>query len=242
MPTIKEIKGEATKHYSSLHRQFLHETGFYITKLFLYTPLTPNQITIIWFIMQLAALPLVLKGTYWSILLGTILFQFAIIIDCVDGQVARFRKTSSLMGTYLDQFVHNITNPAFLLCLSIAVWKNTGTIWYLYAGIAGVLSFWHTRLLTLNPLWFREEHRALLGKYFDNFAMRKHFIWIYDSLKIEYPLNFLFFGVLLGFANIMVVAYAAMYFIDFVKRTIFQFKKVHDADREIGPGAKGGLW
>lgn len=242
MPTINEIRGEAKKHYSSLHRKLLHEAGFYITKLFLYTNLTPNQITIVWFFMQLAALPLVLKGTYWSILAGTALFQFATIIDCVDGQVARYRKTSSLMGTYLDQFVHNITNPAFFICLSIVVSRNTGIIWYLYVGASGVLCFWYTRLLALNPLWFQEGYRAILGKHFGNFAMRKHMVWIYDSLKIEYPFNLLFFGVLLGYANVMVLLYAVMFFIDFIKRTFFQFKRVHDVDKEIGPGAKGGLW
>lgn len=241
MPTIKEIKKQGSKEFSSFHRRLLHEVSYYLTWIFLHTPLTPNQITVFWALWQFASSFLLLQGDYWSVLLGTFLFQFGTFLDCVDGQVARFRKTTSLFGVYLDEVAHNVLNPLFLLFLSIGVWRQSGNQLYLLAGVIGILCFWYTRILAMNILWFHAEYRTTILKHFDSYSLRKRWVPLYDSLKIEYPFNLLFFGVLLGGAHIIVIVYAAFYAVDFLKRTAFQFIKMKGVDKELGPGAKGGL-
>ncbi|MDP3734752.1 MAG: CDP-alcohol phosphatidyltransferase family protein, partial [Nanoarchaeota archaeon] len=122
MPTITEIREKAGyKEYTSFHHRLIHEIGFYFTKVFFYLPFTPNQITVMWMLFQLASIAVPLKGTYWSILLGVFLFQFGYILDTIDGQIARLRNQRSLSGIYLDGLAHNLNNPIFFISLSIGV-------------------------------------------------------------------------------------------------------------------------
>jgi hypothetical protein len=37
--------------------------------------------------------------------------NFAMCLDCVDGNIARIKNQRSLFGVYLDRLAHNISNP-----------------------------------------------------------------------------------------------------------------------------------
>jgi len=120
--------------------------SIYITKLLLYTPITGNQLTILMLIAGVAAGTLFIFGNYWYSIAGALLHLAEEVLDCVDGEVARFRKTSSLLGRYLDLLTHDIVYPYIFVGISFGVYANSQDI---RAFIFGFLASLFTLLLGL---------------------------------------------------------------------------------------------
>ena len=90
-----------------------------LTRFFLKTPITPNQITLLSFIIGiLAAIGFAMEG-YFNSILGALLFQFSSTVDCSDGEVARLKFMESPFGKWLDITLDNI---AHLLIFSAITW------------------------------------------------------------------------------------------------------------------------
>ncbi len=64
--------------------------------------LSPNAITTISFVIGLLAAASFAGGSRWFLLLGAILLQLSLVIDCVDGEVARATRRFSTVGAWLD--------------------------------------------------------------------------------------------------------------------------------------------
>jgi len=63
---------------------------------------TPNQVTLISFAIGLYSAYSFAQGTFWNIFLGAVLLQLSIIVDCVDGELARYTRKFSQLGAWLD--------------------------------------------------------------------------------------------------------------------------------------------
>jgi len=63
------------------------------------TPITPNMVTVLSFLLNLFANYQILSG---ELGLAALFFFISFIMDCVDGQLARKRDTVSNVGIYLD--------------------------------------------------------------------------------------------------------------------------------------------
>jgi len=70
-------------------------------------------------------------------LLGTILLQLWYLLDHVDGQIARYRKTASLTGRFFDYVTHHIIHGAILFSIGICVFKITGKLFFILLGFIG---------------------------------------------------------------------------------------------------------
>ncbi len=73
-----------------------------LTALALRMRLTPNQISVFSLFVGLAAALCFATGTWGGLLAGALLMQASLIIDCVDGEVARFTRSFSDLGAWID--------------------------------------------------------------------------------------------------------------------------------------------
>ncbi len=64
--------------------------------------LSPNLVTVISFIVGIAAALSFAQGARWALILGALLLQLSLILDCVDGEVARATHRFSVIGAWLD--------------------------------------------------------------------------------------------------------------------------------------------
>lgn len=71
-------------------------------KVLILTPITPNQVTLVSTVVGLAGSLAMLKGTYDWIVWGLFTLQISILIDCMDGQLARAKKMTSEWGDIFD--------------------------------------------------------------------------------------------------------------------------------------------
>lgn len=88
--------------------------------------ITPNGLTWVSFLCKLAAVPLLLVGS-WPADLGVIvLFQLHTVLDCMDGSLARYRKRPSAMGAFLDKTTDMIGLLGIMTALGWRVHHDSG--------------------------------------------------------------------------------------------------------------------
>jgi phosphatidylglycerophosphate synthase len=63
---------------------------------------TPNQVTIVSMALAVLAAAAFATGERWGLVAGAILLQVAFTTDCVDGQLARYTRTFTKLGGWLD--------------------------------------------------------------------------------------------------------------------------------------------
>lgn len=112
LPKIEAL--ENVKKIVSVNRRLSDS----LTKIFLKTSITPNQITALSFISGLLALFFFSRGAYIPGIVGALFFQLSHILDNCDGEVARAKHLSSLWGSWFDIAVDGIIH--ILLFPSIA--------------------------------------------------------------------------------------------------------------------------
>ena len=98
-----------------------------LTRLFLRTALTPNQITVLSCLIGLFGAACFFQADYWGPVLGAFLLQLSAVIDCCDGEVARMKFLESRLGAWLDITLDTVVHIATFVGLGFAVWAQGGT-------------------------------------------------------------------------------------------------------------------
>jgi len=101
------------------------------------TPVTPNQVTLVGAGIGLLGALFIARGGYWPQLAGCLLFLFCIIIDGVDGEIARLKLQESEFGHKLDIVTDNIVHVAIFSGLAAGFYRQTGD--HLYIQLLAVL-------------------------------------------------------------------------------------------------------
>jgi len=116
---------------------YLRDISPYLTRILLRVGLSANGVT--WLMIMAAAAAAVATG--WPTLIGAILVvilvQLQMLLDCCDGEVARWRGTSSPVGVYLDRVGHYTAECGIAVALGIratghvqisGVWISAGLL------------------------------------------------------------------------------------------------------------------
>ncbi len=82
------------------------------SRLFLRVRWSPAVITVLSLMVGLAGAACFAMGSYRLDILGAVLFQVAVILDCCDGEVARLTFAESRVGQVLDIVADNIVHMA----------------------------------------------------------------------------------------------------------------------------------
>jgi len=105
---------------------------------------TPNQVTIASFAIGLYAAFLFAQGDTWSLIIGAILLQVSIIVDCVDGELARYTRKFSELGAWLDAITDRVKEYAVFLGLAYGAFVQNGqNLWVLAAVLMAIQTFRH---------------------------------------------------------------------------------------------------
>jgi len=113
--------------------------SIYITKGLLHTPLSANQITILNICIGVLGSLLFSTGKFWLVALGTLLFLLFVTLDHVDGEVARFRKQTSMRGHYLGLLAHYTVETTMDLGITFGAFRLVGRYEVLFLGVCMTL-------------------------------------------------------------------------------------------------------
>lgn len=118
--TLKEIchRGKLEKDRRSWYAAS-RSVAIYITWLLLHTGVTANQVTLMTVSLSLAGAVLLATPPAWLSLCGALLLLAYHLLDKVDGDVARYRRTFSIVGVYLDEVGHGLAFGGLLFGLGL---------------------------------------------------------------------------------------------------------------------------
>lgn len=109
-----------------LNKHIFNKFSIYFTWLFLHTKITANQVTFLEYILVIIGSLFLFSGNLWFILIGLLIMLFTNLLDCVDGEIARYRKKSSIVGVYLEHVFHQLLLFFMFFPLAFGIFFQTG--------------------------------------------------------------------------------------------------------------------
>ncbi len=95
---VKDIKKGAFKRsYKSLEDKIYRWPGIILAKLFLYTPITANQVTVLGALVLYISAAFFAFGRFWYSIIAILLLYLGEVLDYTDGNVARARKNVTIL-------------------------------------------------------------------------------------------------------------------------------------------------
>ncbi|MFJ2609001.1 CDP-alcohol phosphatidyltransferase family protein [Streptomyces sp. NPDC091279] len=116
-------------------RLYMREVSLRVDRYLVNTRVTPNQLTYLMTLFGVLATPALLVPGITGAVLGVVAVQMYLLLDCVDGEVARWKQQFSLGGVYLDRVGAYLTDAAVLVGFGLRaadLW-GTGRIDWLWA-------------------------------------------------------------------------------------------------------------
>ena len=130
---------------------YLRDISPYLTRALLRTPISANGVTALMILTGMGAAAALLIPGLPGVLLAALLGQLQMLWDCCDGEVARWRKTSSPKGVFLDRVGHYVTEGLIPIALGLraagfpdAGWLDTP--WPLIGALLAVLVLFNKSL------------------------------------------------------------------------------------------------
>ena len=142
LPSIEELRRicQPEDIDQTLFARTYRSISIYITRLFLYTPITPNQITLFGALIYLGGAALFILGSPLMIIIGGLVVRASILLDYVDGNIARYRGTSSPEGAFLDKLSDCIPQIFLFIFLAFGIYQNFPHILVFAIGCVAVMA------------------------------------------------------------------------------------------------------
>jgi phosphatidylglycerophosphate synthase len=127
MPSLEELRAvvqppETMARYNSEHwagALYMRHLSLRVTRWLVPTGISANGVTWLMILSGVAGAACLLLPGLWGPLLAVLAMQLQILLDCSDGEVARWRRTSSPTGVYLDRLGHYLTEASIPIALGL---------------------------------------------------------------------------------------------------------------------------
>jgi phosphatidylglycerophosphate synthase len=105
------------------------------------TNLSPNQITMGSLAIGLGAAGAFATTNPWIVTAGLVAFHIHVLLDYIDGEVARCRGAASVRGAYLDLMTDRVTFPLLIFCSAVGAYQAVGDPGLLIAGFFAAFGY-----------------------------------------------------------------------------------------------------
>jgi hypothetical protein len=128
-----------------------------ITKLFVDLRLSPNYASVGFFVCGLAGAALQFGASGWAAA-GAVLLVFYYVLDCVDGEVARWQKVVNVHWGYYDYLFHMLIKPLAFFGVGVGSYYESGATWtFVAAFLAAVATLWRKILIEIPGILFLKD-------------------------------------------------------------------------------------
>lgn len=149
-------------------------------------PLTPNQLTLIMLLLAPVRLLLLATGDPVNILVAAFLLFAGLLLDRVDGNLARHRKMTSLRGPFLDKVYNDFHFSTLFLGTGIGLFITSQSLLFLGLGITAAFftvltrnAYGHRKYIlythSKNPKAKMKQktftHKGILGKVKESLSL-----------------------------------------------------------------------
>jgi phosphatidylglycerophosphate synthase len=131
----RSLKGAAD---GLVDRLFNRPVGRILSRRLVWTPATPNGVSVASIVIGVAGGWLLGQGTDLSALWGAIVFQLSAIVDCVDGDLARAKFQESALGKWLDLAGDQVVHAAVFIGIAVGLARAGSSAPVLWLGLSAV--------------------------------------------------------------------------------------------------------
>jgi len=137
------VRGATTLRHDPLYRAL----SIHVTRIALGLRLTANQVSLLSVVAGLIAAVALAQLTIPRLAVAVAGLQVFLLLDYVDGEVARYRRMASAEGRFFEQVCGNVVDPLLLLGLSYGVFRWTESPVWLALGVAAALATVYFRMV-----------------------------------------------------------------------------------------------
>lgn len=242
--SMADIKGSLTKKKnsrSSLWVQlWVRKASFPVTYLFINAGWSANMVSVLsWILIAVAAIFLSINN-FWWMLAGVILTNFWLVLDCVDGNIARVKKVKTFMGDFFDAVAGYGPFSFTTIALGIAAFHTSFIVpeQYRYlliiVGGVGAMSNLYMRLVHQKYQNCFFAGQKILGEL-DEITLKdtedkKSFAYIGEQIDKNFGvaglfMPWLFVALFTNTFDIMVCCYTAYYVVSFLAISVLYCRK-----------------
>lgn len=116
-----------------ISRHLNRKLSRHLTSLLVGTKLTPNQISLLSFVVGIISGVLFSFGSYPLVAIGGLMAQITSVIDGCDGEVARLKHATSKYGAWFDAVLDRVVDVAIITGMTYGCFSATGQplVWVL---------------------------------------------------------------------------------------------------------------
>ena len=140
-----------------------------ISPLFIKLNFSANFVTIISGLIGVFGSLLILFNSNFYNILAFIFLNIFVVLDLVDGDIARYNNSSSLFGRWLDLFFDKLNEILFISILSYAAYMTSEENIYLILGFLLItMHFLYQYIILANLYWFSGQSKNIKIKKNDS--------------------------------------------------------------------------
>lgn len=242
-----DIKKSLTKKKnsrSSLWVQlWVRKASFPITYLFINTGWSANMVSVLSWIVIFAASVLLCIANFWCMFAGVLLTNFWLVLDCVDGNIARVKKVKTFMGDFFDAVAGYGPFSFTTIALGMAAYNTSFLIPEQYrfllilAGGVGAVANIYMRLVHQKYQNCVFAAKKILNE-FDDITLqdtedKMSFAYIREQIDKNFGvaglfMPWLFVALFTGTFDIMLFCYCAYYILSFLSISVLYCKKASE--------------
>ncbi len=100
--------------------------------------ITPNRITGMSLLVAIAAAAFVIMGGTPNFIIAAFLIHISHVLDCMDGQLARYRQISSHLGSYFDRITDQVQVTLWFGAAGYAAYSQTASVTPVFLALTGI--------------------------------------------------------------------------------------------------------
>ncbi|MCC5947068.1 MAG: CDP-alcohol phosphatidyltransferase family protein [Nitriliruptoraceae bacterium] len=134
------VERRSAEHWAG--RLYMRPLSPYVTRQLIRTKVSPDALTLAMIVVGLISAGLVAVPALWSAVVAALLVQLYLLLDCVDGEVARWTQRTSAAGVYLDRLGHHVVEAAIVVGLGVRAGgglSSEPSWWYVLGAFAALL-------------------------------------------------------------------------------------------------------
>jgi phosphatidylglycerophosphate synthase len=113
--TLGRVSGE---HWAGT--LYMRRVSLHLTRLLAPTRVTPDAVTTVMLFCGLAAAAVLTLPSVWAPVGTFLIVQLQELLDCCDGELARWRRQTGPVGIYLDRVSHYVTDAGMAAAVGVS--------------------------------------------------------------------------------------------------------------------------
>jgi len=188
------------------------------------TNVSAEELTLFRIFFGLFTALILFSGVYVYSLIIISFYQLVMLLDYIDGPLARYRKTFKISWVYLDLMTHLILAVLFLSAVILSYYFEKNSLFFLILGFIMIILFLLNNIFNKkSPL----DRWTNIKKYPHNWKNN----WISPIIswaKIERPFNLFFIFIILNQKKLLISFYFLIYLLSTIYKFYSEFKNLEN--------------